>query len=171
MFTIGFAAFSYFVSTYVVETNIGSSTLAGNGLAVVSMTGLFACLAFGKIYQKLHGKTAIPCLIMGIISLGLMGFCPSVATLFLACAIMGVGYGIYYSLSFTYVAAIVHYTKIDDAIGILNTFYGLAYFCSTFIVSALMNITNDKITPVFLILGVVLILPLIFEIISGLHEK
>jgi MFS family permease len=167
-YTWMYANFAYYISSYVAEMKLGTSVFAGTLTSLSTIAGLILAILFGKIYGVLQKHTTIPCIILTMIALALLCLFPNTVTAIIGSMLIGIAYGMYYAYSYTYVASIVHYTRIDDAIGITTTLYGLAYALFAYINSGLIRIFNTKgqYTPTFLVWAFVGIIPLVIELIT-----
>lgn len=158
IFVAMYALISYFISVYIAETSIGDGAFAGTVLSVSTIAGFFTAAAFGAIYGKLGKNTATLAIAGAAISLVLLWAAPSKVVAVVACAIIGLVYGSYFSYSYAYVAEIVPMSRINDAMGYTTAIYSLAFFTTPFVVSALMGLTQGLVQPLYLggaVLGVV----------------
>lgn len=173
LFTLMYASSAYYMSSWVMENGIGDQALSGTITAVGTIAGFIVCLLFGKIFMKLKKASTIPCFIMAGIALALMYFVQTALIGFISSILLGFAYGIYFSYSYTFVAGIVHYTRIDDAIGMTTTFYSATYFVVTFLATWLMGVMNTQglFTPVFIVFACLGIVGLIVEISSQKKYK
>lgn len=158
IFVAMYALIAYFISVFIAETGIGDGAFAGLALSVSTIAGFFTAAAFGPIYGALRKNTATVAIAGCSLSLLLLYLMPSKAVALVACGLVGLVYGAYFSYSYAYVGEIVPMSRINDAMGYTTAIYSLAFFATPFVVSALMGVTGGLVRPLYLggaLLGVV----------------
>ncbi len=173
IFTWMYAIMSYYVSAYVAENGMGGAYYAGILTSLTQVGGFICALLFGKVYTKLKKNTSILCIIGVGISLILMYYVRTNMMAVIAALLIGGLYGMYFSYSYAYVAEIVPVSRIDDAIGYTTAIYGVAFFVFPYLAGfcSSMLSSDGAYTPVFLLMGVVGVIPLILELVSGKEYK
>ena len=133
----------------IAETGIGDATFAGTVLSVSTIAGFFSAAAFGAIYGKLGKNTATVSLVIAVAASVMLFIAPSQIVALVACGLIGLVYGAYFSYSYAYVAEIVPMSRINDAMGYTTAVYSLAFFATPFAVSALMGLTQGQVRPLY----------------------
>lgn len=149
LFAAMFAITAFFISVYVAETGLGDAALAGRLLALNTASGFFSAAAFGKIYAKLRKNSVIPCIILSAAAMLAMWLFRSVVVCYIACAVLGAGYGVYFAYSYAYPADVVPPERVDDAIGYTTAIYTLAFFLVPYLVSWIMSVSGGSVVPAF----------------------
>lgn len=173
LFNLAYAMITYYVSTYVQEHSLGTSSFTGIMTAMGTVGSTVICMGFGFIYQKLSSKTAVLAQIMGAVSVAIFLFAPGKVTAIAAMVIIGAAYGVLFSYAYAHGAAIVPVSRIDDAMGYATIGYSLPMFCSTYLVTFLMNnvFHTDKITLVWSVALGIYVFCIIFCIITSMGHK
>ncbi len=173
IFTWMYAIMSYYVSAYVAENGMGGAYYAGILTSLTQVGGFVCALLFGKVYAKLKKNTSILCIVIVGAALILMYFVRTNAVAVVASLLIGGLYGMYFAYSYAYVAEIVPVSRIDDAIGYTTAIYGVAFFVFPYIAGFAASVlsSDGAYTPVFLLIGIIGVIPLILEIISGKDYK
>lgn len=131
-----YAMIAYFISVYIAETGIGDASFAGLVLSISSIAGFFTAAGFGAIYKRLSKSSVIPALTAAVIALAALYFVrvPLVCTI--ACGLVGLAYGVYFSYTYAYPTEIVPVSRINDAMGYTTAIYSLAFFATPFLTTA-----------------------------------
>lgn len=169
IFTWMYCIMSYYVSAYVAENGMGGAYYAGILTSLTQVGGFVCALLFGRIYEKLKKNTSIVCIIGVSIALILMYFVRTNAIAILASLVIGGLYGIYFAYSYAYVVEIVPVSRIDDAIGYTTAIYGVAFFVFPYLAGFAASLLSSEgaFTPVFLLIGIIGVIPLVLELVSG----
>lgn len=173
VFTWMYAMVNYFISAYVVENKLGGTSFAGILVSCTQVGGVICSLLFGVLYTRLKKNLTSLCILMLMLALAMYYFIPGGAVAVIASALIGGGYGMYFSYSYTYVAEVVPPSRIDDAIGYTTAFYGVAFFVFPYLVSFMQSVVSPKglYTPLFPVWALIGLIPLAIELATNSAYK
>jgi MFS family permease len=162
----------YYLSTYIVENNLGDSSFTGFAASVKSIVGLLAGVSFGFIYSKLKRQTNTVCCLVSAVCLVIMIAAPSAISVLVVGTIAGCAYKVAFSYEYVHGFEIVPSSRIDDAVAVTTAVYGIGSFASTYFATWLMGIMHtEKATPTWIVPVIVFVLLAFLEIITSLKEK
>lgn len=166
------ATFLYYLSSYIMENNLGGAAFAGTAASVKSIIGFLICLIFGLIYKK-FGRAVMPgCMIIAALSMILMVLFPSMAVALIFASIGGCAYKIAFSYAYAHGFSLVPASRTDDSASITTAVYGIGSFLSTYYATWLMQVMNTEVvTPTWTVSAVVMVVFAVIEFIVMAKEK
>ena len=172
VFVITYMVLSYMVSVYIRENNLGDASLAGLCTSLSTILSAIMCTIFGFTYGKLKRWVVVPSWIIFALFYFLMFLHPSKGIAIAASALMGGAFGNGFSYYYTDGTIIVPRSKITLSVGIITALQGLAMGLASYFSTALMNVLGtDKLTPTFLILGIISVIGAIYAVIFALSNR
>jgi len=166
------STFLYYLSSYVMENDLGGAAFAGTAASVKSIAGFLICLIFGIIYKKFGRKVMPGCLIIAALSMVLMVLFPSQVIAILFATIGGCAYKIAFSYAYAHGFSIVPASRIDESVSITTAVYGIGSFLSTYYATWLLQVMNvEVVTPTWMISAAIMVVFAVIEFIVMAKEK
>ncbi|MEV6349726.1 MFS transporter [Actinoplanes sp. NPDC051851] len=148
----------YLIALLVAEKGLGDESVSGLLSSATTLGSALGCAAFGLIYRRIGRAAATVAFAVMAVSVALLEV-TNVGAVAAGCFLLGVAYGIgfvYYTVRAT---AIVHPSRVPDALAVSWAAINLGGFASTYAVSAAQNglgiATVGGVLP--LLLGLVLV--------------
>lgn len=166
------ATILYFISSYVTETGIGDSVVAGNAAALKSICGFLLGLVFGWFMNKCGRMTITWAYLTAAVTLVLCAMFPSRLMLYIIGTICGLTYKIGMPYNYSHGVEVVPASRADDAVSVTTAVYGLGTFFSTYCANAVVRLLHtDGYVPTWYFWAVVMFILFVADLIAIRREK
>jgi MFS family permease len=155
----------YMVSLFVTDAGVGDEAYTGIIVSVMTVAAALSSSVFGIFYKRLKRAVyLIPVAIIGI-TLIVEAKAPTPASVLLCSGVMGFCWPFFFCYFYAHATELVPKQRQGSATGIVAFFNGLAMFCSSYLITMLMNVTGMNAVSLWPYLGCALV---VIVIVSGL---
>lgn len=162
----------YYISSYVMETGIGDSVVAGFAGTLKSLLGFLLGIAFGWIVGKCKRYTITWSYLLAGVGILVMVLAPSTAMLYVVGTIAGLTYKIAMPYNYSHSYEIVPASRTDDAVSITTAVYGFGSFLSTYCAGWLMTgMKADTYVATWPVWAGVMLLLFVIDLFAIAKEK
>lgn len=169
VFSVALEMVYYFLSTYIVENEIGDAVYIGNTNSIRIAACFFIALVFGTMLKKIGKSLIIICYTLATISFAVLATVPSGTVVRIFYTLLGMSFTIAYVYVYTMAPVIAGRGKQSDAIAILAAMFSAACFLNTYCAGWIEKLFNTtRFTPVLWVctaMGVICIVASVFSVI------
>ena len=112
IFFMVYVPVSSYISVYIAENGVGSTSLAGTCTALGTVGSCICCIVFGFLYGKIRRKMSLIVFVLDAVVILLSMLFPSAGMAILVSLLCGGSYGTLFSLCYAYAAEIVPLSKM-----------------------------------------------------------